>query len=814
MSSSNDNFINSSTPPRYPLFNQPTPYIFHNPKHASSSSKLLTSNSNSNSSSQQQHRHQKLITSAAHTDTTEIVVDEVVEQDVDDDGDESSTSATLAIHPLSTPIEITNNRSNDQYFHQQQQQQQTQQGTKRKTESQHGLPTISQSDELANSPLGSATRPPIKRRLLTDSVNIDNNNNKNTATAEDQNVEYDSFDEACLRLPLPSPSASPIHSSSINDLGLLPPDSLTKSNSDTTNNSIDRLDSNNNTTPDINYSAIEQILKNSNNADALINNLTKSLPKNLKNILLYKLLERSDRGTLSALVNHTIKYLKFDMLSNFPTELAIKVLSYLDHKSLLNVLQVCKSWAILLNNSDKLWQNLIIKDEIASYPIDYDREIANSGKLIEKYYSIDESLYSKDKDDVTKQCFKPNLYKLIYKKYSLIDKNWNTPSYQPHRVSLKAHCGHVITCLQFDEDKIVTGADDKIMNVFDTNTGKKLKVLEGHDGGVWGLKYIGNTLVSASTDKTLRVWNLKTGKCTHILKGHNSTVRCLEIIQPVVIGKNERDEDIIFPKKPILVTGSRDHNLNMWDLSMVKDDEILNEIYGITYTKEELQQDEEEYREFTDKNKPIELTPRSKYFLACLTGHTASVRAVSVYGRTIVSGSYDFSVRVWDAKTKSCKFVLHGHTSKVYTTAIDHERNRVLSGSLDSNVNIWDLNTGAKHFSLTKHLSLVGLIQLSPQNLVTGAADATVKIWDPETGEYKRQLEGHTGAITCFQHDDKRVVTGSTTLIMWDIKTGKMINELLSDTTGVWQVRFNNKTCVAAVQKNNEAWIEILDFEP
>ena len=90
-----------------------------------------------------------------------------------------------------------------------------------------------------------------------------------------------------------------------------------------------------------------------------------------------------------------------------------------------------------------------------------------------------------------------------------------------------------------------------------------MKVLEGHEGGVWALKYTGNTLVTGSTDRTVRVWNMKTGQCTHIFRGHTSTIRCLDIIHPAVIGKNQDGEDIVFPEYPLLITGSRDHNIHV-----------------------------------------------------------------------------------------------------------------------------------------------------------------------------------------------------------------------------------------------------------
>ena len=47
-----------------------------------------------------------------------------------------------------------------------------------------------------------------------------------------------------------------------------------------------------------------------------------------------------------------------------------------------------------------------------------------------------------------------------------------------------------------------------------------------------------------------------------------------------------------------------------------------------------------------------------------LEGHDHAVRALGARGRTLVSGSYDCTVRIWDIITGACKWVLVGHTQK------------------------------------------------------------------------------------------------------------------------------------------------------
>jgi F-box and WD-40 domain protein CDC4 len=213
-----------------------------------------------------------------------------------------------------------------------------------------------------------------------------------------------------------------------------------------------------------------------------------------------------------------------------------------------------------------------------------------------------------------------------------------------------------------------------------------------------------------------------------------------------------------------------------------------------------------------------------------LEGHDHAVRALAARGRTLVSGSYDCSVRIWDTITGACKWVLVGHTQKgvlinlhisglnlldplVYSVVLDPTRNQACSGSMDGTVRVWNLLNGQCQHTLTGHTSLVGLLGLSPSHLVSAAADSTLRIWDPETGELRHTLAAHTGAITCFQHDEFKVLSGSDgNLKMWNVRDGTIVRDLLTGITGVWQVVFEGRWCVAASNRSDATVLDVWDF--
>lgn len=378
-----------------------------------------------------------------------------------------------------------------------------------------------------------------------------------------------------------------------------------------------------------------------------------------------------------------------------------------------------------------------------------------------------------------------HLYKSLYERYHSIHHNWMREGAKPLHIAFRAHAHHVVTCLQFDSEKILTGSDDTNINVYDTKTGALRATLEGHEGGVWALEYFGNTLVSGSTDRSVRVWDIDAAECTQVFQGHTSTVRCLQILMPAKVGKLPDGRPNYMPKEPLIITGSRDSTLRVWKLPQPGDP---------TYFQAGPPQD--------DSTCP--------YFVRTLAGHSQSVRAIAAHGDTLVSGSYDCSVRVWKISTGEPIFRLQGHSFKVYSVVLDHKRNRCISGSMDSTVKIWSLETGTVLYNLEGHTSLVGLLSLQSDKLVSAAADSTLRTWDPENGQCKSTLTAHTGAITCFQHDNQKVISGSDrTLKMWNMKTGECMTDLLTDLSGVWQVKFNDRRCVAAVQRNRITYIEV-----
>ena len=78
-------------------------------------------------------------------------------------------------------------------------------------------------------------------------------------------------------------------------------------------------------------------------------------------------------------------------------------------------------------------------------------------------------------------CCREVPHKTLFLKQYKVEMNWR---YKPVRAPkhLKGHDDHVITCLQFDGKKIVSGSDDNTLKVWSAITGNIIRTLVGHTG--------------------------------------------------------------------------------------------------------------------------------------------------------------------------------------------------------------------------------------------------------------------------------------------------------------------------------------------
>ncbi|EJU00171.1 WD40 repeat-like protein [Dacryopinax primogenitus] len=497
------------------------------------------------------------------------------------------------------------------------------------------------------------------------------------------------------------------------------------------------------------------------------------LPAALQTHVLLSLLKLSPLSVLRATDGFVTPALSRDFLSLLPTELSLQILQCLDLRSLLRCCRVCRNWRDLIDGEAPLWRS-ILKHYKLWFESPSRASLPPSMRL---------SAHLRPPANYLPTLRPPNPYKTLLR-YRLRLQQALTQC--PSQMTIPLLTQTVVTCLQISATRIVSASDDHTIHVHSPIDGALLQSLQGHSGGVWALQFVHNTLVSGSTDRTVRVWDLRTGTNTHVFAGHTSTVRCLQIV--------EKGDNGTWPRRRMIITGSRDNSLRLWYLPREGDAEYKSPGTG---------------EGDTDRDEP----QRNPYHVRLFAGHTSAVRALAARGKTLVSGSYDCTVRVWDMSTGECRFVLSGHAQKVYSVALDPIRERCASGSMDGTVRIWCLETGQCLHALTGHTSLVGLLSIRPNQLISAAADSTLRVWSPTSGDLLHTLTGHPAAITCFLHDEFRVLSGSEgSLKMWDADKGEWRRDLLTEVGGVWQVAGWGRRVVSASNRGDETYLDVFEW--
>ncbi|KAL7327078.1 hypothetical protein PS15p_209323 [Mucor circinelloides] len=240
-----------------------------------------------------------------------------------------------------------------------------------------------------------------------------------------------------------------------------------------------------------------------------------------------------------------------------------------------------------------------------------------------------------------------------------------------------------------------------------------------HNSGIYCLQFDNNLLVTGSRDRNIKMWNIKTGQLLHTLEGHTGSVLCLQF------------------DHRYLISGSSDSTLIVWDIA-------------------------------------------SGEKIKTLTGHGESVLNVKLLGNNIVSCSKDRTVRTWDLDKGISKLTFRGHRAAV--NAVQFEGNRIVSASGDRTIKIWDMNTGECLKTLDSHSRGIACVEYDGRYIVSGSSDQSIKVWDAITGECIHTLLGHTDLVRTLQLDSKTktIVSGSYdgSLKIWNLEEGKVTRTL------------------------------------
>src|SRR6266567_2546253 len=203
--------------------------------------------------------------------------------------------------------------------------------------------------------------------------------------------------------------------------------------------------------------------------------------------------------------------------------------------------------------------------------------------------------------------------------------------------------------------------------------------------------------------------------------------------------------------------------------------------------------------------------------LLSMMGHTSPILGVafSPDGQRIATSSRDQTARIWEASSGQELLTLKGHSGRICSVSFSPDGQRVATGSQDRTAKVWEASSGKELLTLKCNSDGVNCAAFSPdgQHIVTGGDDQTAGLWEATTGKELLRLRGHSGGVACvaFSTDGQRIVTGSRdqTAKVWETASGKDLFTLKGHGDSIASVAFSpdgQRIVTASADRTAKVW--------
>ena len=208
-------------------------------------------------------------------------------------------------------------------------------------------------------------------------------------------------------------------------------------------------------------------------------------------------------------------------------------------------------------------------------------------------------------------------------------------------------------------------------------------------------------------------------------QGHKAAVGCLDF----------------FPSTKLLASGDWDGTLALWNLK----DATAEEEQATKKAKTSNKKNKSSKK--TDQGSSmLSMTPQ----VVLLKAHSSQIsgtswgnlnKRINQQSNTLITGSWDHSVKVWDMERQENVLSLNGSRVVACLDTSHHSEGIVATGHPDCTIRLWDVRTSTQETSMVvsdktfrpSHKAWVSAVQWSPNNpyhLASTSHDGTVKVWD------------------------------------------------------------------------------------
>jgi len=284
--------------------------------------------------------------------------------------------------------------------------------------------------------------------------------------------------------------------------------------------------------------------------------------------------------------------------------------------------------------------------------------------------------------------------------------------------------------------RLAVATNSEYVRVFDMENGA-WQVLFGHSDIVICLDVFekDRLLVTGSKDATLRIWDTESLRCLCVCVGHT------EAVGAVGFAKRGNLESTFF------VSGSKDKTLKLWEIRFTQASSSAKE-------SNDIRNSISSKARFTQK------------------AHEKDINslAVSPDDKIVASGSQDKTIKLWNTQDLSLLSVLKGHKRGIWCVVFSPVDKCLASASSDRTIKLWSLNdyTCLKTFEGHSNSVLKVAFLTRGMQLISSGSDGLLKLWTIKSNECVNTFDAHTEkvwALAVSKEEDEIVSGGADSLI-------------------------------------------------